>query len=98
MCARVCAYVRTSIRVCAYMYTRMCVEVCAYVRISIRVCAYKNPYIHTYAYTRLFISIYELAYGLSVASGFRMCSKKFNTGASYFSRINKRIRNKEARL
>ena len=54
----------------------MCVEVYAYVSKSIRVCAYKNPYIHTYAYTRLFISIYELAYSLSVASGFRMCSKK----------------------
>ena len=48
-----------------------------YVRINIRICAYKNPYIHTYAYTRLFISLYELAYCLSVASGFEMGSKRF---------------------
>ena len=37
------------------------VKIYAYVCINIRVCAYKNAYIHTYAYTRLFISMYELA-------------------------------------
>ena len=68
------------------MYVRISIRICAYVGIHIRVYAYKNAYIYTLAYTRLFISMYELAYCLSVASDFGMCSKKFNTGASYFSR------------
>ena len=61
MCVYVYAYMRMSMRVCAY-------ELYTYVRIVIRVCAYKNAYIPIYAYTRMFISIYELAYCLSIVS------------------------------
>ena len=38
-------------------------------RMKIRICAYKHAYIRTYAYTRLFISMYELAYCLCIVSG-----------------------------
>ena len=44
-------------------------------RIVICVCAYKNAYIPIYAYTRMFISIYELAYCLSIVSEL-YCSKE----------------------